>query len=391
MNGYFDANATAPLHPAAREAWVRAAELHWRNPSSLYPAAAAAREQLEEARWRLAEFIGGDPESLVFTSGATESNNSLFRALAARCGGQTGQRVWISAVEHPAVSLPAQRAFPGRVDRLPTDPDGRLRLDLLEQRLATEPPPALVSVMAANNETGVIEPWAEVAALCRGAGVWFHCDASQWLGKLPADSLHRCDWLTGSGHKVGGPKGTGFLKLPDELDWQPELQSGGAQEQDRRAGTEDVAGALAMVTAFEQRGALAADASWRTQRAGWRDRFEQSVTDRLPGCRALGTTAAGGRLWNTSMLVMPSGRNVKWLTRLARLGFEVSTGSACSAGAGKPSMVLAAMDLPVEDMPRVLRFSSLWETAESDWRQLTDAVLAVAAELPPTGPGPAAL
>ena len=382
VNGYFDANATTPLHPAAREAWLQVADRHWRNPSSLYPAAAAAREQLEDARWRLAELIGSEPESLVFTSGATESNNALFRALADRHTAGAGDGwVWISAIEHPAVHLPAHRNFPGRVDRLPTDSNGYLRLDLLEQRLASGPPPLLVSVMAANNETGGIQPWGEVARLCRQAGVEFHCDASQWLGKMPAAGLHACDWLTGSGHKFGGPKGIGFLKLPDDIDWQPAFQVGGAQQQDRRAGTEDVAGALAMVTALEQRAGLVDDPDWRHQRAGWRDRFEQVVGDRLPGAVPLAAAALDGRLWNTSMLRLPGGRNVKWLTRLARLGFEVSTGSACSAGAGKPSLVLAAMDLPEDAMPRVLRFSSLWETEETDWQQLADALAAVAAEL----------
>lgn len=380
--GYFDANATAPLCPAAREAWLAVAGEHWQNPSSLYPAAAAAKERLADARWRLAEVIGGEPETLVFTSGATEANNALFRMLAGRWAAH--ERIAISGLEHPAVALPAHESFGARVIRLRTITDGRVCLDSLKTVLAAADRPRLVSVMAANNETGVLQPWREIATICREAGVWFHCDASQWLGKMPADGLAECAFVTGSGHKLGGPKGTGFLKLPDEddrmtADWQPVLQHGGAQEADRRAGTEDVAGASAMVAALEARTTLVTDPAWREQRTTWRDAFEQRLIAELEGLEIVGGGAA--RLWNTSMLVLPPPRNLKWLTRLARRGFAVSTGSACSAGADKPSAVLASMAVAPDAMSRVLRFSSLWETEGTEWHALADAVIDVAHEL----------
>ncbi len=356
MNGYFDANATTPLHPAARAAWLDAP---WHNPSSLYREAAAARERLEDCRERLGELLGCDPADLVFLSGATEANNAVIDHFARR-----SWSVAVSALEHPSVREPAAGSR-----TIPITAAGLVDLVALRHLLETGKP-RLVSVMAANNETGVLQPWREVMDLCRAAGAAFHCDAAQWLGKLPAAGLGDCDFVTGSAHKFGGPRGTGFLKVPSS---DPPLRwlKGGPQEERRRAGTENLPGIEAMLAALEAR-----EQTLRATppQAAFRDTFESVIQSAIPGVKILGQHSP--RLWNTVMLIMPDHPNVKWLARLSRAGFQVSTGSACSSGGGA-SEVLAAMGLPQEDLRRVLRISSTWEQTAADWQALADAMTAV--------------
>ncbi|MCB1235949.1 MAG: aminotransferase class V-fold PLP-dependent enzyme, partial [Verrucomicrobiae bacterium] len=234
--------------------------------------------------------------------------------------------------------------------------------------------------MAANNETGVLQPWREIGALCRARGVPFHCDAAQWIGKMPAADLGgACDFLTGCAHKFGGPKGTGFLLAPSRGAENFRAAAGGPQENRMRAGTEDLPGILALLAALDDKddADLAAAAEGRTaDRAG----FERAVLQALPGAKLVAPDAE--RLWNTVMLVMPPAHsNLKWLTRLSRLGFAVSTGSACSAGQGNPSHTMAAMGLAPEEMSRVLRVSGGWGTTAADWLALAAALAEVAAEL----------
>jgi cysteine desulfurase len=355
VNGYFDANATTPLHPAARAAWLAAP---WHNPSSLYREAAEAREQLEDCRLRLAGLLGCDPGDVVFLSGATEANNAVIDHFARR-----GDRIAVSSIEHPSVREPASGAV-----HFPATPGGIADLDALRETLGRERP-ALVSLMAANNETGVLQPWRETLALCREEGVAFHCDAAQWLGKLPCAGLGDCDFLTGSAHKFGGPKGTGFLKISPShtVRWL----RGGPQEERRRAGTENLPGVLAMLAALEaQESRLSNRVAWEKQRAA----FETAVKAAIPDILIVGEFSP--RLWNTVLLVLPEFANVKWLARLSRAGFQVSTGSACSSGGGA-SEVLAAMGLPADDLRRVLRISSTWDQTPEDWSALASAIASV--------------
>lgn len=365
MPAYFDHNATTPLHPAAREAWLRASEKHWHNPSSLYREAGFTSQAMESARERLGDLLGVEPERIVFTSGATESNNTLFAGLA-KCL-PPDACVAISAIEHPSVRE-AARAWLGRarVIEIPVDAEGAVQPDVLKN-LLVEQQPALVSVMAANNESGVLQPWTELLKLCREHGARFHSDAAQWVGKLDATSLGTCDYLTGSGHKFGGPKGIGFLVLADEAEAFP-LLHGGPQENNRRAGTENFPAIEAMVAALEAITPCLDDVQ-RVQTT-LRDAFAEQMKRDFPGLRVISEGAP--RLWNTVLMVMPRHSNLKWLTRMSRAGIAISTGSACSSGKEGSSVVVQALGADWEELRRVVRVSSGWDTSEADWAALAE-------------------
>lgn len=374
-HGYFDHNATTPISGAALAAWQDAATRHWQNPSSLYREAGEARNLLEVTRETLADYFGIDEaERLVFTSGATEANNAVIRHLAA-----AGGVIAISGLEHPCVQVPVEALFPeDRVRRIPVVAGtGVIDFAVLGQWI-TDGEVHCVSVMAANNETGALQPWREIAELCREAGVRYHNDAAQWIGKGPVAGLERCDFVTGSGHKFGGGKGAGFLILPedfDEIDFHGQI--GGPQEDGRRAGTEDLPGIVAMVAALTERPDAARVESGEGL-AAERDAFERRIEKEI-GCRLL--AAAGPRLWNTSMFVLPHTKNLKWLTRLSQRGFSVSTGAACSAGKGNPSTVMAAMGLDYEEMGRVIRVSGGWTSGGEEWDALARALVEVGRDL----------
>jgi len=221
--------------------------------------------------------------------------------------------------------------------------------------------------MAANNETGVLQPWAEVRDLCREAGVTFFCDAVQWVGKVPARGLGACDFVSGSAHKFGGPRGVGFLKCPSGTRMKP-LLVGGGQEEGRRAGTENLAGVLSMLAALGIR-EKAMSAVGTQERELWRREFEARLVAELPGLEIIG--ASSPRLWNTVSALMPEADcQRRWVVKLDRFGFAVSTGSACSSGREEPSHVLAAMGCTPAQAGRVLRFSSGWETPREEWASL---------------------
>lgn len=366
MNGYFDHNATTPLHPAAREAWLKASEKHWHNPSSLYRDAGLASQQLESARERLGMLIGADAERIVFTSGATESNNALFASLPAEAV------VVISAIEHPSVREAARSR---NVVELPVNADGVVQADDLKQFIASKRP-ALVSVMAANNESGALQPWRELASLCREQGVLFHTDAAQWLGKLEASKLGECDFITGSAHKFGGSKGCGFLVLPKE-DSRLGFIRGGPQEHGRRAGTENYPAIEAMVTFLEKITPRLYEVEQTQSRL--RDAFIAEMRSHFDSLRVISESAPC--LWNTVLMVMPGHDNLKWLTRLSRRGFSISTGSACSSGKEGSSVVVTALGASAEELKRVVRISSGWETTAEEWQALAAAFVEVFEEL----------
>ena len=215
---YFDHNATTPLLPAAREAWVEAAEQFIGNPSSPHRLGARAEAALNDARERLAGVLGCDAFDLVWTSGATESVNMVFHHAARTRPGDA--EVWVSAIEHPSVLAAAARWFPQRHRLIPVHESGTVEVGWLQEQFQTKRP-GLVAVMAANNETGVIQPWREVWQVCREAEVPFFCDATQWMGRQPARGLGAGDFISGSAHKFGGPKGVGFLKCPAHGPFEP--------------------------------------------------------------------------------------------------------------------------------------------------------------------------
>lgn len=377
---YFDANATTPLSLAARTAWIEAADAHWHNPSSPSRASAAVHARLEQARERLASLFGTSPERVVFNSGATEGNRD---ALAyARRASPSGTRLAISAVEHPSVRENALAIWGEAVDVIPATPEGQADLGALVHLLAGGRL-AWVSLMAANNETGVLQPWREALERCRAHGVALHVDAAQWIGKEPLNGLADVDLVTGCGHKFGGPKGTGFVLLGRGQE-SLTAQRGGAQENGHRAGTEDYPSIAALVAAL---------AAWEAEREAvntrWctgRDAFERAVASALPGARVWGQGVP--RLANTVSLLLPVGRgdSLRWSRRLDRLGYQVSTGSACTSGKAGPSPVLMAQGACPDEARRTIRVSALSEAGPADWLALAEAIRAVAEEGPePSG------
>ena len=386
----FDHNATTPLAPAAREAWLRAQDEAWQNPSGLYRDGARVKVRLETAREQLAQLLGCTTERVVFTSGATEGANAVCAHLARTL--PPGVLVAVNRTEHPCV-LEAAKFFLGeRIVWVEVDCHGVVSAGQLEKLLASSGPSAdstrstgsgqgigAVIVMAANNETGVLQPWRELARLCRRHGTAYFCDASQWLGKLPAAGLGEADWVIGSAHKFGGPKGVGFV-LAGEGAQSFHVQYGGGQERGHRAGTENFPGVAAMVTALIE--AETKKVLLETERLHWRETFERALPAVLPGVRVAG--AGAERLWNTVSLILPHGENTRWVARLDKRGFQVSTGSACATAKEGPSHVLAAMGCSPEEARRVIRVSAGWETAETDWQKLLPALAEVSAEVTPT-------
>jgi len=345
---YLDYNATAPLRPEAAAAMAEAFATTG-NPSSVHGFGRAARRRIEEARETLAGLVGAEPAELVFTSGGTEANNL---ALA----GSGRRRLLVSAGEHDSVLKAAPRA-----ERLPLDAEGRLRPAALEAALAASDEPALVSVMLANNETGVIQPLAEVAAIARAHGALVHCDTVQALGKIPLDvAALGAQLVSLSAHKLGGPAGIGALVVRDGLETVP-LLVGGGQERRRRAGTENLAGivgfAAAAAAAVED---LADQARIRTLR----DAMERAVRGIAPDLEVHG--AGAERLANTSCLGLPGVPAETQVMALDLAGIAVSAGSACSSGKVEPSHVLRAMGLEAAVAGRAIRVSLGWASREAD-------------------------
>lgn len=373
---YFDHNATTPLLPAAREAWLQAVDAAWQNPSGPYRSGARVNNLLENARARLAAMLGCAPQQVVFNSGATEGVNAVFSYCARHpdLGKLPGL---LSPIEHPCVVAAGELFFAGRAQSFSVQADGRADPVSVERQLGGEAF-ALVSIMAANNETGVVQPWREITTICRNSGVLSLCDASQWVGKQPMEGLGAAGFVTAAAHKFGGPKGCGFLVVPKEASGF-RSQVGGEQEHGFRAGTENYPAVAAMLAALEECEARLRDEEQLRARVSWRNHFEKEVLRRLPGTRIAGQGSE--RLWNTVFLILPDGANDRWVRKLDRAGFEVSTGSACSWGKNEPSHVLTALGFSPGESKRAIRISSGWQTTQADWLAMADALDAVAREM----------
>jgi len=361
---YLDHNATTPIRPAALDAMAEAARAVG-NPSSVHAAGRAARGRLEHARAQVAGLIGRPAAQVVFTSGGTEAD-----ALA--LGGSGPTRHLVSAVEHDAVLAAA-----GDAARVAVDREGRVDIGALERLLAAGHAPALVSVMWVNNETGVIQPVAEVIRIAHAAGAIVHVDAVQGAGRLDPAPLAEADLVALSAHKIGGPAGAGALVVRPGLALRP-LAVGGGQERGRRPGTENLAG----IAGF---GAAAAEAAGSgiaetTRAVGLRDRLEAAVLAAAAEARILGGAAERVA---TTCLGLPGVPAETQVMALDLAGIAVSAGSACSSGKVKRSHVLAAMlgDDPLAG--QAIRVSLGWTTTEAEIDRFLAAWTAMRARLSP--------
>ena len=368
---YLDWNATAPLRSEARAAALAAFGVVG-NPSSVHGEGRAARRLVEQAREQVAALVGAEPRNVVFTSGGTEANMLALVPLGAR------ERLLTSAIEHPSV-LAGGRFPAGNVERLPVTGDGQVDLAALEQRLAALGDRALVSIMAANNETGVIQPVAQAARLVHSAGGLLHVDAVQAAGRIGWDiSAMGADLVTLSAHKIGGPKGVGALIGRAGLDAFKPLITGGGQERGVRAGTENVAGIAGFgAAAAAARASLAAEAA---RMEALRKRLETGLKAASPQVVVFGIEAE--RLPNTTLFAVSGMKAETAVIAFDLEGVAVSAGAACSSGKVQASHVLAAMGVPPQLARAAVRVSLGPTTTESDvdgfieaWIKLSGSLL----------------
>lgn len=370
---YLDHNATTPLAPEVLERMLPWFTAQPGNAGSAHAQGHLAEAAVARAREQVATFIGGTPAEVVFTAGATESLNHAVKGVVEAFPAR--RHMVISAVEHPALqALAAWLHSQGvAVDLAPVDAQGRVDLGALASLL--RPDTALVAVMAANNETGVLQPVAEAGALAHAHGALLLVDATQALGKVPVSiATGPADLLCGSAHKFHGPKGVGFLHIRRGLRLKP-LLLGGGQERGRRGGTENVPGLVGLGAAA----ALAAERlGYMSCVAELRDHLEETLAA-VPGLRVLGQGAP--RLPNTSLLAFEGVEGEALLLRLDRAGICVSTGSACSTGHKEPSHVLRAMGVEPAFAKGTLRVSLGRTTTAAEVQALEDLLPGAVAEL----------
>lgn len=346
---YLDANATTALDPEALEAMLPFLHLHHGNPSSGHHAGRQTRAAIDSARDTFAALLRCRPNEIIFTSSGTESDNL---AILGTAHVSRGRHLVTCQTEHHAVLHPFDRLEASgqfEVTRLPVDSEGRLDPAQLEHAL--RPDTALVSIMTANNETGVQHPIAEISALCRARGIPFHSDAIQSLGKEPLEA-GPFDLLSLASHKFHGPHGAGVLFLREGLAIRP-TQIGGAQEGDRRAGTENTAAIVGMAAAA--RLAVERQQEDALRLCALRDQFEQALAERCPGVTFNGHRAH--RVANTSNVTFPGSDSESLLMALDMEGVCASSGSACMVGSPRPSHVLLAMGRTPARAKSSLRFS----------------------------------
>ena len=359
---YCDYNAGAPLRPQALEAMTRALA-EGGNPSSIHRIGRRAKAQLEASRERIAAAIGARVQDVTFVSGATEG---LHLALAGARSAAPDLRLIVSAIEHDALAEGARALWPA-VETAPVDAHGVIDLAALERMLA-DGPPALVCVMAANNETGAIQPIAHAARLAHAARGLLLVDAAQALGRIPIDMMaDGADYLVVSSHKIGGPPGMGALALTPGAAFKPP-RAGGGQERGVRPGTENLAGAVGFAAACE---AALAEADGE-RLAALRDDFERRLRALDPEVAIFAARAP--RLANTSAFALPGLAAETTLIALDLAGIAVSSGAACSSGKVRASRVLRAMDVGPARAACALRVSFGWASSARDVDALIDAL-----------------
>jgi cysteine desulfurase len=367
---WLDHNATTRPLPEAVAEMTEVLQRVWANPSSSHAPGQAARRWLADARVRVARFVGCQPAELVFTSGATEANHMAVRGLLPASADAQRRRLVVSAVEHPGLlALAARLAAEGvPVSHLPVDVQGRVDLDAARRLIADDV--ALVSLMGANNETGVRMPVRDVAALAHTQGALLHVDATQLAGKAELSFANSgADLMSISAHKFGGPKGVGALVVRKSLALAPLLA--GRQERHRRGGTENLPGIAGFAAACERAGATLADDVGRM--GALRDRLEAGLLRALPGVHVHGRQAE--RLPNTLCLRFAELDSERVLARLERAGIVASSGAACTAGGTQPSHVLLAMGQSPLQARAGVRFSLGPDTTADEIERTIDAAV----------------
>ena len=367
---YLDWNATTPLRPEARAAMASAWDLPG-NPSSVHAEGRQARHLVEETRTVIAGALGALPRNVVFTSGGTEANALALSPGLRGASAPPVERLRVSAIEH--VSVLAGGRFPhDMIAPVPVSRSGTIDLNALRAMLANGPP-ALVSLMAANNETGAVQPVPEAAAIVHEAGGLLHVDAIQAFGKIPFNlSTLGADLVSLSAHKVGGPKGVGAVVTADGVTGLEPLLRGGGQERGRRAGTEDVAGVAGFGAAAKA--AIAAMAADVRRIEGLRNRLEAGLCEH-PEVTVFSVDMQ--RLPNTILFTAPGLKAETAVIGFDLEGVAVSSGSACSSGKVQPSHVLQAMGVSSEQAQGAVRLSLGWSTSDGEvdrcleaWRKL---------------------
>ena len=355
---YLDYNANAPLRPEAVNAMLSRAN-DPANPSSIHHFGRAARAEMDAARRQLADGLGVSVHDIIFTSGGTEANNLVLANY---------RHIITSAVEHDAVLAACPDA-----QIIAVDSDGVVCLNRLEALLDALPEAekamTLVSVMAANNETGVIQPFAAVADICAQHKVACHSDMIQYLGKAEIDLIGSgLNFASFSAHKIGGPTGVGaiYCKAGQQLS---SLLRGGGQEQGRRAGTENLLGIIGFGAAM-----AAQDSQIIDQQSVWRDAAEAEIQKACPAIEIMGGDVA--RLANTSALYLPNMPAQNAVMMLDLAGFAVSAGAACSSGKVKDSHVITAMARP-DAAGNVVRISAGWQSTQADWTGVAKAIIEI--------------
>ena len=352
---YLDYNATTPLDARVREAMQPAFEEAWGNPSSVHHVGQSARALLDEARERVAATLKCKPSELIFTSGGSESTNLAILGIARQLRAK-GRHIITSAVEHHAVLHPCEYLANNdgfEVSVLPVDAVGRVSPDAVRE--AIRPDTVLVSIMAANNELGTIQPVAEIGTLCAEKGVLFHTDAVQWFGKLPLYGVgdFQADLVSLCAHKFHGPKGAGLLYVKSPLNPDPILH-GGAHENERRAGTENLPAILGLTEAIVH--FVPSAVFPMSQLGSWADLLINSV-DAIDGASFMGDRNKEGRLLNTVSFFVEGSDSIALLSGLDLEGICASSGSACSSGSVTPSHVVIATGAPVPAANALVRLS----------------------------------
>ncbi len=367
---YLDWNATTPLRPEAREAMAAAWDIPG-NPSSVHAEGRKARHLVEEARSAIADAVGAKSRNVVFTSGGTEANMLALDPGLRAGSGSPVERLLVSAIEHASV-LAGGRFALAVTGKIPVTRAGLVDLDALRDALANGPP-ALVSIMAANNETGAVQPVAEAADIVHAAGGLLHVDAIQVFGKIPFSiSAMGADLATLSAHKIGGPKGVGALVFAEGLGGLEPLMRGGGQERGRRAGTENVAGIAGFGAATRAASRILEKDQSRLETL--RNRLESGLRE-MEGVVVFAGKAP--RLPNTTLFTAPGVKAETAVIAFDLEGIAVSSGSACSSGKVQPSHVLQAMGVGSEAAQGAVRLSLGWSTSDADidrclqaWRKL---------------------